>query len=151
MGFEKWLYRNGLGSPGHTSRSIVRWFHKYLATNSNFNDSDFYKDAYLSLYLERLSWQEKLRNKASLLNQFSDKIGYIIAENDMPLFIFAIESLETKNFRSGISNNNIDLVLDVIREEVEKLDNSLIRLGHKEYRNKAITFLNLVLDHINQN
>lgn len=148
MGFEKWLYRNGPGSPGHTARTLVKWYHNNKAANHGELDDN---EAYLAIFFERLAWQVKLKNSGCLLSQFSIQIGDIIAEKDMPLFVFAIESLETKQFRFGISNRNIDIVLEVIREEVEKLDRTLIRLGYTEYRNKAIDFLNSVLDYANQN
>lgn len=142
MGFQKWILTHGFGSPGHTARTIVKGFHKYFA--SNYNDSDE-KDAYYEIYYQRLTIQEKFKNKTCLLSQFSGRIGDIIALRDVPLFIFAIESLESNRFRSAISNDNIDILLLVIRDEVAKLDDSLISLDFDEYKTNAIYFFNSVL------
>ena len=139
MGFQKWILTHGPGSPGHTARTIVKCFHNYFA--SNYIDSDE-KDAFYEVYYQRLTIQEKFKNKSCLLNQFSDRMGAIIAKRDVPLFIFAIESLESNRFRSAISNDNISILLEVIRDEVAKLDDSLISLDFDEYKANAIYFFN---------
>lgn len=144
MGIKKWLLRIGFGSPGQTARVITNGFLKYLAFNSSFNET-YEKDAYLAVYNQRLTIQEKIGNKGCLLRHFSKGMVDIIEIADMPLFIFALETLESKQFRSEISNDNIDLVLEVIREEVAKIDDSLIKLDLYEYTNLSIDFLNKVL------
>jgi hypothetical protein len=147
MGFEKWFFRNSPGSPGHTARTIVKLYQNYKLNNFN-EESD--QEIYSEIYFFRLELQEKLKNKGSLLGSFIDRVNNnIIIELDMPLFVFAFECLETNQFRFGITNNNIDSALEVIREEVEKIDENLIALEFNDYRNKAINFLNLVLDYTN--
>jgi hypothetical protein len=141
MGFEKWIYRNGPGSPGHTARTLVKWYHNLIHTNVGGIDED---EIYFAIYMERIKWQEKLNNRKCLLQPFLEKIGTIISENDMPFFVFAIETLETKQFRNGVTERSIDVILEVIRKEVEKIDKSLIKLEFNDYRNKAISFFNTV-------
>jgi hypothetical protein len=85
-----------------------------------------------------------------LYSQLSDNINDIIDVADMPLFVFAIVSLESNQVSSGISNDNIDLVLEVKRDEVTKMDDSLIRLDIFEYRTMAIDFLNSVFKYVKQ-
>ncbi|MGC4041801.1 MAG: hypothetical protein QM710_13725 [Flavobacterium sp.] len=140
MGFTKWILRNGFGSPGSTARAIVKLYNQ---TNFGISSNE---ERYFQIYEFRISVQDKLRNKGSLLAEFYNRIDQIILEDDMPLFVFALESLETKQFRWGISNENVDEILQIIREEVEKLDRSLIKLNPTDYRNKAINFLNQVLE-----
>lgn len=145
MGFQKWLLTYGLGSPGHTARSIVRGVHNIMASQFNFNEDENDEDLLYTIYYQRLLVQKKLGNKSCLLEDFSDSIKPIIDLGDIPLFIFAIETLESKSFRSAISNNNLDLVLEVIREEVMKLDDTLVKLDHFTFRRSAIHFFNMVL------
>ncbi|MFC0605181.1 hypothetical protein [Winogradskyella pulchriflava] len=143
MGFSKWILRNGPGSPGHTARAIVKL---YKQTNFGISSNE---EKYFQIYEFRISVQDKLRNRGSLLAEFYDRIGQIINEEDMPLFVFSLECLETKQFRWGVTNDNIDDILKVIREEVEKIDNSLVKLNYQDYRNKSIYFLNEVLEFAN--
>ncbi len=140
MGFTKWILRNGFGSPGSTARAIVKMYNQI-----NFGNISN-EEKYFQIYEFRISVQDKLKNSGSLLAEFYNRIDQIIMEDDMPLFVFALESLETKQFRWGIANENIEDVLQIIREEVEKLDRSLIKLSPVDYRNKAILFLNQVLE-----
>lgn len=144
MVFKKWILKYGLGSPGHTARAITKRFHYYLASNAIFNGNTE-NDAYLTIYSERSYIQEKLRNRGCILSPLKEMANNIIYIGDMPLFVFTIQTLESKQFRAGISEDNVDLVLTVIREEVAKMDDSLIRLDKYEYRNMSIDFLNEVL------
>lgn len=139
MGFEKWLYRNGPGSPGHTARTLVKLYNNIHSVNQIQDDEEIY----FAIYMERLRWQQKFGNNSCLLMPFLDKIGNIMNEKDMALFVFAIETLETKQFRFGITDRSIDVVLEVIREEVNKVDRSLIKLNYDVYRTKAIDFFNI--------
>lgn len=139
MGFEKWIYRNGPGSPGHTARTLVKWYHNIMQVSGGGLAID---DIFFAIYTERMKLMANVNNNSCLLRPFLDKIGVIISERDMPLFVFAIESLETNQFRHGVTERSIDTILEVIREEVEKTDRSLIKLGYDNYRNRAILFFN---------
>lgn len=143
MGFEKWIYRNGFGSPGHTARSLVKLYHKI---NEQYDCAASEEDIYVEIYQNRTFFQNTFNYKGGLLNHFDDKIGVIIQLHDMPLFVFAIETLETKQFRNGVTERSIDIILEVIREEVEKTDRSLIKLEYGDFRNKAILFFNIVFE-----
>lgn len=143
MGYYKWMLTHGFGSPGQTARVITKGFHYYLASNPKFDDS-VYDDAYKTIFRKRAAVQEKLRNKGCLLNQFQSEIDEIVNIGDMPLFVFVMQSLESKQFRVGVTNENVDLILEIIREETAKLDDSLIKLDKIEYKKFAIGFINLI-------
>lgn len=144
MGFEKWLYRIGFGSPGHTARSILKVYLKLLTQYFNENETDVFNEICSRIYESRIHIQLKLRNKGCILQNYTQELDDIITYRDLPLFILAIMELETKSFRSAISDKNIDLVLEVIREEVAKKDDSLISLDYNSYRYYAIQFINKV-------
>jgi hypothetical protein len=148
MGFQKWILKHGFGSPGHTARTIVRAVHIRMASHYKLFDNEDDNDILYSIYYQRIEIHKKLRNKSCLLEHFSDRITDVVDSGDVPLLIFVIEVLESKKFRSSISNYNIDLVLEVIREEVIRLDDTLVKLDHFEYRRSAIHFLNMIFSYI---
>lgn len=140
MGLLKWVMRNGPSSPGKTARVLFKMYKSTFTSSSKF-------DKYEAVYRERINILVRLQINHYALqsyNKFEDRIYAVIAEDDMPLFVFAIYCIELGTSKESINSTNFDIILDVIREEITKLDYSLITLTEKDYKNKAVIFFNAV-------
>jgi hypothetical protein len=147
MGFRKWLFKNGPGSPGHTARALVKLYENCVP--KEVNEEEIPEVAiYSMIYLERHSWANKLNNTGSLLKNYNHLKLIEFTEYDMSLFVFVIECLETNQFRKGLTlgMDGVDEIIEVIREEVKRKRPDLIRINDSEYRTKAIIFADILLD-----
>ena len=111
----KFLLKNGLGSPGHTAKSIIKLFNlKFQMYN------EFHSDIYEAILVDRM-WASQNTGQSiySRLKDINSVIDFL--EEDMPTFVFLTMFSESNDFRDSVRSNrfgdsHFDKVIEVIYE-----------------------------------
>lgn len=130
MGFNKYILRKGLGSPGQTARIWAKQYQLLVASGLSK------EEAFEGVILKFHYGQSVVRN---LAEKTPTESILDFAKGDLPTVIFCL-LCDTPNFRK----NAVALLGDtteVIYEEVEKIAPRAINSDLSEFKSKALQHL----------
>jgi hypothetical protein len=156
MGIEKWLLKNGPGSPGSAAKFFAKYYNKLAAIYSQLHWGDLFE----AMHDDRIRTSQMLdpKNKAGGLFQKRDKIWVVhFSQGDICLFTFIMLYIGTEQFRTGIGESlnatslnlnelkleskSFDLTLEVIQETALSITPKLVLFNKNEYRKKVLQFM----------
>ena len=139
MGLKKWMLKFGPGSPVKAAKFFANQYKELATKNADW------EIVFTAMYCSRVLAVQRLdpRNSAGGLLQEEDPRAIIeFSQGDICLFIFMLMWLETAQFRKDISIGILEInsIIEVIRETVEPIEPSMIKLDQKECGNNALQF-----------
>lgn len=141
MGFQKWLLKNGPGSPGDTAKSFTKVYNSHPKADHDADWKIVFLDAY-NFRNQHLVFVEK----GNLYNQVSPETIVNFSEGDLALFIYEMLFLESESFRKKIFpiDSIFYTTIEVIHETV--LERSPVASIFKlsELQEKAVRFMQTV-------
>lgn len=144
--FEKFLLKNGLGSPGNTAKTLIEHFNRrnqlLMANEAGEIYCDILTDRMFVSQATGQSYYDRMYDMDKVLD---------FLENDISIFTFLVMFSESKNFRDGVradkyGDSKFDVVTEVIYEVCKKRS-ALCTLTLAEFKNKADKICRLHIYH----
>lgn len=137
MGIGKWILKNGLGSPGSTTKVYSKLYNALDVRNH----SEEWENTFKKIFNIRV--KSSIINSNNLLLQSSCEDILSYSKGDLALFVFIMMFLETKNFRDAISSDPSAFctTCEVIFEVVESKSPKGLLLNRDTFQNSANTFI----------
>jgi hypothetical protein len=134
--FGKFILKNGLGSPGHTAKTLIEDFNR----RNQLLMADKPREVYSHILIDRMPVSQTFgQSYYYRLYELTKVMDFI--EDDISTFCFLVLFSESKNFRDGVrpdkyGDSQFNLVTEVIYEVCKKRS-ALLRLDLIDFRAKA--------------